>query len=47
MKFSEDKYEVQQLEVSGWEIILGSDWLRENFAKKTKSAGEQQVGSRT
>lgn len=47
MKFSGDKYEVQKLEVSDWEIILGTDWIRENFAKKTKGPGEQQAGSRT
>lgn len=39
MKFSGDKYEVQKLEVSDWEIILGTDWIRENFAKKTKGPG--------
>lgn len=34
MTFSGDKSEVQQLEISDWEIIPGTDFFRENIAKK-------------
>lgn len=47
MKFSGDIYKVHQLEMLDWETILVTDWLKENFVKKTKGVGEQQVGSRS